>query len=519
MKRNLLLLTLSLSSVCMWGQKVNDVDMTAERICDIDFMKASMQLTNGQKMAFSGFDNLNADEMLQPDFFEIESGSEATFTGSDGKYSFYFNPSDNVMFVIKDDANYPDALWIIGQGFGHPKALKANAGWKLEAPLAMQAKKTGDDVYELTMYLENGFDFLSKSHSDWDVSHNLAGNKMFPWPEGEVQMNFYIGDNGNSHFCGDFMSDEKFVAGVYTVKFDLKSGNCVFQKEGEPPVEFVSSRIINGVEGTNTQCSKNNGEKIVDYMYWDLDLKQGQNMNFQGFKRLNLMLQPEYFTNYSGTWVFNAPDGNYRIWFIKEDKAIYCERLDKNTLADGIVVMTGANYIHPVKNGTFCDNMRANWGYELPSDYVFCVPKENGVHETYLYLEPDFMIRGYEGKGSWSDPINGKTYTMTGDLADKQNIGWDNLGLADDKKAEFTPGTFHVLIDTNNKTANFERVNMAEVNGVHSDPTGVEEVLDAEKTIVGVYTITGVKVTDTDNLAKGIYVITYSDGSSKKVIN
>ena len=55
-------------------------------------------------------------------------------------------------------------------------------------------------------------------------------------------------------------------------------------------------------------------------------------MDFEGFSNLHLMVQPEYFTNIRGQYVFNAPTGEYRIWFIIEDKAIYCERLDKTTL-------------------------------------------------------------------------------------------------------------------------------------------------------------------------------------------
>lgn len=520
MKRNLLLLSLSLSSMGMWAQSVNGVELTTNPN-NTAFLKANVQLTNGETVTFAGFDDVYADEMLQPDFFEIETGTTAVFTGITGEYTLEYNTADKVMFVVKEGAKYPEVLWLIGQGFGHPKAGKANPAWKLDLPDAMQAKKIDDDVYQMTMYLAADLDFVSKAEPNWDQNYVLCGNKMEPLPSNEVETVYFVNENGNSHLCGDYKATANFQAGVYTVRFDLKNKKCVFLKEGENPDDFTYERKINGVAGISTQLTGH--DKTIDYEYWDLDLTQNQSMTFTDFGRLELMVQPEFFTNYDGTWKFNAPTGRYRIWFITEDKALFCEPLgdpvvDEN--GEGVALITGEKFIHPAKNGVFCDNLRAAWGFDLPTDYVYCVPKGNGVHETYLYIEPGFYF-GVFNKNVWEYKTSGPDYTVTGDIAGLRSPENKNPNFCIDESrhGEFTSQAYHVTVDMKNKTINFAKVNMSEVNGVHTSiPLGVEKVAEAEKTVTGVYSITGVKIIDTDNLAKGIYVIVYSDGTSKKVI-
>ena len=519
MKKLISMLGCIIIAVSMYGQRINGQSMTPTETEGI--LQVALSMTNNAEVSFDGFDGNTAD-MLQPDYFTMQ-GAKAVFTGADGEYSFFYNTNDKVISVARNNAVYPDVLWVIGGGFGHPKAGKANTGWQLDAPHAMQAKKIGEDVYELTMYLESGFDFLSKSHNDWDASHNLAGNKMDPFPVDEFELNFYVDPaTGNSHFCRDFMAGKNFSTGVYTVRFDLAAGKCVFCKDGVSPDDFTVSRKINGVDGKFTTVVKGDNQKSVNYQYWDMNLAQGQNMDFEGFSNLHLMVQPEYFTNIHGQYVFNAPTGEYRIWFIIEDKAIYCERLDKTTFDDGVLVITGEGFIHPVKNGTLCDNLRAAWGYELPSDYVFCVNKGNGIHETYLYLEPAFYFAVYEGKDSWNRKAGNDNYTITGDIAALRDTeGNPNFCLDWRKREDFVPGTYRITFDTNNNTANFERVNMAEVNGVHDDgPTSITAVNVGylEKEIESIYTVYGIKVNSGDNLPKGIYIIRYTDGSSAKML-
>ena len=141
------------------------------------------------------------------------------------------------------------------------------------------------------------------------------------------------------------------------------------------------------------------------------------------------------------------------------------------------------------------------------------------MHETYLYIEPGFYF-GVFNKNVWEYKTSGPDYTVTGDIAGLRSSENKNPNFCIDESrhGEFTSQAYHVTVDMKNKTINFSKVNMSEVNGVHSDPSGVEKIVETEKTITGVYSITGVKVGDTDSLAKGIYVIVYSDGTSKKVI-
>ena len=116
---------------------------------------------------------------------------------------------------------------------------------------------------------------------------------MDPFPVDEFELNFYVDPaTGNSHFCRDFMAGKNFstitpcCSQIVTecAIFDRvnKSFTCNY-KHAIIESSFVKTLTIN-----------------VNYQYWDMNLAQGQNMDFEGFSNLHLMVQPEYFTNIRG---------------------------------------------------------------------------------------------------------------------------------------------------------------------------------------------------------------------------
>ena len=97
----------------------------------------------------------------------------------------------------------------------------------------------------------------------------------------------------------------------------------------------------------------------------------------------------------------------------------------------------------------------ASWGFE-PHNCVCCVSPSPGVYETNLNLRPGFVLCCYP-TNNWGDVvIKPNEYTIIGDNItgfssnEASFLGPDNW--------DFNPGTFNVVINTNNKTVSFSRI-------------------------------------------------------------
>ncbi len=497
-------MTVLLSILNCNAQKINGSDLQVIN----DVKQVNLMLTKGSEVTFSGFDK-SAAEMLQPEFFSVTGSGSATFLGLDGSYNIYY--ADGVLHIANPDMKFPETIWITGAGIGHPKN-KVQQGWSMDLPKIFMCNRVSDNAYRVTLRLDEGFDFKSFNRRSWDGDASFGSNIFTPYPASSIEKAFWIdGNTGNSHPTGDFISAWEFTPGVYTLEFDVSKGTCcLIELTGEET--SAEEYSVNGV--------KMEKSVIEGHSYYsaELNLKKGEMVEFANIRHLRYLLQPEYFINRGVGYEFSAPDGRYRISYANERELIYVERIDKTSFDEDVLFLTGANFAHPATSGAFAEdfsaygNENSGWGWQKPRDYVCCVNTAPGVFETNLYLKNGFMFRGYKAKANWDTVVSPATgYTVKGADGIGGTYNFDTSG-----PGTFTPGSYHIVFDKNENTATFTPVKMSEIGDVQS---GVESVAkDGIRSVVGIFTIQGIRVDNEDSLPSGIYIIKYSDGTASKCL-
>lgn len=504
MKKSIVLTAVLLSVFSGNAQKINDTELSVSG----DKRTVSLTLGKGSEVTFSDFGKSVA-EMVQPEFFEVTGTDKANFLGNDGEYSIYY--VKGVIFVADPGKTFPDALWISGNGIGHPES-ENQTGWSIEPPEMFMCNRISDNVYRTTLKLYEGFDFKSFRRRSWDSDAGYGSNVFTPYPASSIEKAFWIdGNTGNSHPTGDFISAGDFTPGVYTLEFDVSKGTCsLLELTGEdtPAGEYT----VNGAT-----MEKEAIANYPDYSVYSvtLDLRTGDVVTFGNIRHLQYLLQPEYFTKDGAGYKFAAPDGTYKISYANERELIYIERTDKIALDDDVLFLTGADFAHPASSAAFAEDV-AGWGYDNPKDFVCCVTTAPGVYETNLYLKKGFMLRGYKdkGDGKWTNAVQPMEYTVLSEDGIGGRDDNNNFGVSDPEK--FTEGTYHIVFDKNNKTAKFSP--LAPNDFYISIPTGVNEIEVGERSIVAIYDLQGRLRTKSAAHEPGLYVIKYTDGSSSKMI-
>lgn len=117
----------------------------------------------GQEVEFSGIDEIES--ILSPDYFEYVSENKARFKGETADYSVLYDPANELLYIEKAGATYPDGLWFCGANWGHPQArLVTTSGWSMDGPNnVLYCYKSADNVFQLTLYLANNFSFKFSS--------------------------------------------------------------------------------------------------------------------------------------------------------------------------------------------------------------------------------------------------------------------------------------------------------------------------------------------------------------------
>lgn len=482
------------------AQTVNNIEMTTSDVAG--FKQATLTLVNNKEVTFSGI-NGNVADMLQPDFFDTASG-KITFTGADGDYNIYFNEGASTIFVARPSAVYPETIWLTGSGYGHPAASAAVTDvWQLSAPNAIMCKKVADDIFECTLYLYNDFDI--KTFKAPDINTEFGSNVFTPYPESYIDNAFYATEEGNAHPTGDYVPGNSFVPGKYTLRFNVAKGICAL-KDLADDSKIVETYKINGQQMLPSEIDGR------AYVTVELDLTKGQNVNFDGFRHLEYMLQPEYFRKSGDSYVFCAVDGKYRISYPIHQERVFVERVDKNTFSDGVMFLTGANFGHPAS--TWLSSDMCSWGF-TPHKSICVVSNGDGIYETHLNLRNGFVMCCYTDNQNWNIAVKNTEYTITGDNTEGITASDDGNSFLGASDESFNPGTYNVVFNTNNKTVNFKRVAIK-----NQTTTGIVETVmaeDADRTVVGMYNLAGVRI-DGDSPAPGIYIVKYSDGSSQKMV-
>ena len=203
--------------------KVNGLELTDTYYTTFNGTKLS--LTQGQTVDFAGIDKLQY--TLQNHFWEVTSAGQAVFKGATGNYDVIYDHLNNLLYIEQPEAEYPEALYVIGEQLGHSGATEAiSTSWSIDAPDNVQScRRVAPDKFEISLYLAQGFKFKFFRHHGWGSHEEIE-----IWAEDLTikQPTLVTG-------TGDFCAGPLFQAGVYDITVDLAAKT--FDIESRVPVQ------------------------------------------------------------------------------------------------------------------------------------------------------------------------------------------------------------------------------------------------------------------------------------------
>ena len=245
-----------------------------------NFQGKKLHLEKGQEIEFSGTDGIES--ILSPDYFEYLSENKARFKGETGDYSVLYDPVNELLYVEKAGATYPEGLWFCGANWGHPQAgVITTSGWSMDgANNVLYCYKSADNVFQLTVYLANNFSFKFFKHRGWGE----GDNEITTLPEDNITLTTPFLVAGKSG--GDFIPGPLFQPGVYLITLDLNNNTCAFEAKDENIQE--QTFLVNGHEMGIL-------EEASSYLGIALELHEGDEVTFGNFGDVRKMLQPDFF--------------------------------------------------------------------------------------------------------------------------------------------------------------------------------------------------------------------------------
>ncbi len=303
-----------------------------------NFQGKKLHLEKGQEIEFSGTDGIES--ILSPDYFEYLSENKARFKGETGDYSVLYDPVNELLYVEKAGATYPEGLWFCGANWGHPQAgVITTSGWSMDgANNVLYCYKSADNVFQLTVYLANNFSFKFFKHRGWGE----GDNEITTLPEDNITLTTPFLVAGKSG--GDFIPGPLFQPGVYLITLDLNNNTCAFEAKDENIQE--QTFLVNGHEMGIL-------EEASSYLGIALELHEGDEVTFGNFGDVRKMLQPDFFEDITkDKATFIGADGNYKLFYDPVNKLIYLENRSVN-YPDGLWVC-GSNFGHPQAGRDIC---------------------------------------------------------------------------------------------------------------------------------------------------------------------
>lgn len=409
-----------------------------------NFQGKKIHLEKGQEVEFSGVDGVES--ILPSDYFEYISGNKARFKGATDDYSAIYDAANELLYIEKAGATYPEGLWFCGANWGHPQAgIVTTNGWSMNGPNnVLYCYKSGDNVFQLTIYLANNFSFKFFKRRGWGE----GDNEITTLPEDNITLTTPFLVAGKSG--GDFIPGPLFQPGIYLITLDLNNNTCTFEPKDENIKE--QSFLINGQEmGILSEAAS--------YLGVALELQTGDEVTFENFSDVRKMLQPDFFEGISKTKAkFIGTDGSYKLFYDPVNKLMYLENRSV-TYPEGLWIC-GGSFGHPQAGRATV----GSWTFNTPGDVFQCVKVADNVFETTLYLVKEFKFKLYKQR-SWgaelgSTTVNPQPVDFIGKgwfYSDPATGGTGGGHFTGDFVAgpEFTPGVYRVRIDLNKNICMF----------------------------------------------------------------
>lgn len=157
------------------------------------------------------------------DFFTYNSNDGTlTFTGETGEWDIYYSSRYKYFFVLRASDVAPVTYWIIGSGFATPPEWHSDfnsGGWDFNTILRLgYMKPLGDSKYQITMFLNGGFDIQIYAQRSWN-------NVFVPSFIGDCA-GVYLHPNTNADIC----ANDDFSPGYYRLILNLTAKTLNFEK-------------------------------------------------------------------------------------------------------------------------------------------------------------------------------------------------------------------------------------------------------------------------------------------------
>ena len=182
------------------------------------YQECSIDLEKDQEYTVTGIGELN--KSINATFLQYVSEDKVKFTGSTGRYNLYYKLDKSHLYIQQNGVTYPAAIWITGGGMGFPQQpYSVDIAWAWGEPHKFAyCKKTGEDKFEVVLYLSANFQFKPFQQKDWG---NEWQSTAFTKTPKDVIIDHFESYDGGGHYTGDFKNGPVFTEGIYLLKFDM----------------------------------------------------------------------------------------------------------------------------------------------------------------------------------------------------------------------------------------------------------------------------------------------------------
>ncbi|MDO4320438.1 MAG: DUF5121 domain-containing protein [Bacteroidales bacterium] len=451
--------TISFNTFTFEGSPFVVMSLNGQLLTAIDETTSSVDMTlaKGDRLVPDGFPNFS-EWWINPDYFTKNEDGSLTFNAWNGSYRIIADVRRQYFRVYKLTGTEPatlsddgtGALWIIGEGIGHP-SLSNTVGWTTENALCMAP--TGDKTYQITVVggktiAVDNINFKFFGQMGWGVE--LTGADL-------VSQSSLIGvgtgddghDNGNLYLKeGVTLTDN----GVYVITVDLTQGIH----------DAIMTVNYNGEQQFEEKPVYLNGQKMTtsDNQLYSTVIELGQNskLTFREFTAIDeLYCDPDYFKFDEDAFdiTFLPVSGHYSVTLDKLNGTLSAKRVN----ADGSEMTLqpdGTGALWMMGWGVGSPSLDSQFGWDPGKAYCMAeiVPgvfqftgkagpeKGSSIGDRYRF---DYLSFKFFHQDGWGGEFGQDALAMTGNTASLlKNTG--NFELADGVQLE-QGATYRVTVD------------------------------------------------------------------------
>lgn len=431
------------------GQRLEPLDETTSYV--------DMTLYKGASIVPDGFPAFG-EWWINPDYFTRNEDGTLTFNAYNADYRIIADTKLKYFRVYKLNGSDPatlsedgtGAVWIIGEGIGHP-SLANQVGWTTENALCMAP--TGDKTYQITVVggktvATDAINFKFFGQMGWGVE--LKGDDLVS------KSNLIgVGTGDNGHDNGNLYLEEGVVLqdnGVYVITLDLTQGihDAVMTVDFAGEQEFEELPVY--LNGQKMTTSDNQIYSTV------IELAQNSKLAFREFTALDaLYYDPDFFSFDEDAYdiTFLPVTGHYNVVLDKLNGTLSAAMVNADgsemTLKEdgtGALYMMGWGVGSPSLSEQFGWNPGAAYSMAqiAPGVYQFTgkAGPENGssVGDRFRF---DYMSFKFFHQNGWGGEFGSDALQMTGDTSSLLK-GSGNFELADGVNLE-QGATYRMTVD------------------------------------------------------------------------